>query len=326
MHNQAIPHSQGLFCLYPLPEDPGVPPPPRHFQELPPSQPQQCLVRVYIVRALDLSPRDRNGMVRPPPRPPPHASPSVTLTAPLPAASVTPTFVSLWDQRPWASVTSMCPTPWNRFLAGRATTGGLVALPLLAGTERCPGGLLGVPIPHIPNLPAPDDERSLLLRPHSSCWRVPAPPRPHPSRQQVPLPPDAPFPMQVCPYNTTSSWHQVPIPRDSGSPCQRDAIPHATKSPRYQDPIPHVTKSPFSIAAGLHAIQYPFLVTVGPITPSPHGTRIPFPCHQLPIPHHGRSHNTKFPCHQLPIPHNTRSHNTMSPWHHTPMPPAPHSP
>ncbi|XP_067168362.1 fer-1-like protein 5 [Apteryx mantelli] len=56
---------KGLFRIYPLPEDPGVPPPPRRFQELPPSRPQKCLVRVYVVRAFNLSPRDSNGLCDP---------------------------------------------------------------------------------------------------------------------------------------------------------------------------------------------------------------------------------------------------------------------
>ncbi|NWT06537.1 MYOF protein, partial [Mionectes macconnelli] len=56
---------KGLFCIYPLPEEPGVHPPPQHFQQLPPSKPQDCLVRVYIVRAFDLSPRDVTGLSDP---------------------------------------------------------------------------------------------------------------------------------------------------------------------------------------------------------------------------------------------------------------------
>ncbi|NWR37515.1 MYOF protein, partial [Tachuris rubrigastra] len=56
---------KGLFCIYPMSEEPGVPPPPQHFQQLPPSKPQDCLVRVYIVRAFDLSPRDVTGLSDP---------------------------------------------------------------------------------------------------------------------------------------------------------------------------------------------------------------------------------------------------------------------
>ncbi|NWT61556.1 MYOF protein, partial [Erythrocercus mccallii] len=56
---------KGLFCLYPEPEEPGAVPLPRCFQRLPPREPQECLVRVYVVRAFDLSPRDVTGLSDP---------------------------------------------------------------------------------------------------------------------------------------------------------------------------------------------------------------------------------------------------------------------
>ncbi|XP_071782869.2 myoferlin-like isoform X2 [Centroberyx gerrardi] len=56
---------KGSFKVYPLPDDPGVTPPPRQFRELPESGPQACLVRLYVVRALDLQPKDNNGRCDP---------------------------------------------------------------------------------------------------------------------------------------------------------------------------------------------------------------------------------------------------------------------
>ncbi|XP_056291609.1 myoferlin isoform X2 [Pseudoliparis swirei] len=56
---------KGSFKIYPLSDDPGVTAPPRQFRELPESGPQECLVRIYVVRCLDLQPKDTNGMCDP---------------------------------------------------------------------------------------------------------------------------------------------------------------------------------------------------------------------------------------------------------------------
>ncbi|CAG5118348.1 unnamed protein product, partial [Candidula unifasciata] len=56
---------KGSFRVYPLPPDPNEPMPPRIFETLPPSDPEECLVRIYIIQATDLQPSDPNGLADP---------------------------------------------------------------------------------------------------------------------------------------------------------------------------------------------------------------------------------------------------------------------
>lgn len=53
-----------MFKIYPLPDDPSTPPPPRQFRKLPPNGIEDCLVRVYVIEAHGLQPKDANGKVR----------------------------------------------------------------------------------------------------------------------------------------------------------------------------------------------------------------------------------------------------------------------
>ncbi|XP_016103318.1 dysferlin [Sinocyclocheilus grahami] len=56
---------KGSFKIYPLPDDPSMPVPPRQFCKLPPNGLEQCLVRVYIIQAYGLQPKDANGKCDP---------------------------------------------------------------------------------------------------------------------------------------------------------------------------------------------------------------------------------------------------------------------
>ncbi|KAG8453260.1 hypothetical protein GDO86_000043 [Hymenochirus boettgeri] len=56
---------KGSFKIYSLPDDPSVPMPSRQFRQLPAKGLQECLVRIYIVRAFGLQPKDSNGKCDP---------------------------------------------------------------------------------------------------------------------------------------------------------------------------------------------------------------------------------------------------------------------
>lgn len=56
---------KGSFRIYPLPSDPNSPLPPKILRKLPPSQPVECIIRVYVIRALDLQPQDTSGLADP---------------------------------------------------------------------------------------------------------------------------------------------------------------------------------------------------------------------------------------------------------------------
>ncbi|XP_043099944.1 dysferlin isoform X8 [Puntigrus tetrazona] len=56
---------KGSFKIYPLPDDPSMPAPPRQFRKLPPNGLEDCLVRVYIIQAYGLQPKDANGKCDP---------------------------------------------------------------------------------------------------------------------------------------------------------------------------------------------------------------------------------------------------------------------
>ncbi|XP_075072230.1 myoferlin isoform X2 [Mixophyes fleayi] len=56
---------KGSFRIYPLSDDSSIPSPPRQFRELPDSGSQECIVRIYIVRGIDMQPKDNNGLCDP---------------------------------------------------------------------------------------------------------------------------------------------------------------------------------------------------------------------------------------------------------------------
>ncbi|XP_072177496.1 myoferlin-like [Diadema setosum] len=56
---------KGLFRIYPLPGDTKAALPPKQFKYLPPSTPVECVIRIYVVKGIDLQPQDPSGLADP---------------------------------------------------------------------------------------------------------------------------------------------------------------------------------------------------------------------------------------------------------------------
>ncbi|KER29905.1 hypothetical protein T265_13290, partial [Opisthorchis viverrini] len=56
---------KGTFRIYPLPEDPNEPLPLRYFEKLAVSpEVEECVVRIYIIRAIEIQPSDASGLMK----------------------------------------------------------------------------------------------------------------------------------------------------------------------------------------------------------------------------------------------------------------------
>ncbi|XP_052773227.1 myoferlin-like isoform X7 [Mya arenaria] len=56
---------KGLFKVYPLPSDPSEELPVKMLANVPSTEPEECIVRVYIIRGIDLQPNDPTGLADP---------------------------------------------------------------------------------------------------------------------------------------------------------------------------------------------------------------------------------------------------------------------
>ncbi|XP_046851260.1 myoferlin-like isoform X2 [Xenia sp. Carnegie-2017] len=63
--DEVVGEFKGTFRVYPLPADPNEELPPKAIRNLPPSEPVDCLIRAYIIRAIDLPPQDNSGLADP---------------------------------------------------------------------------------------------------------------------------------------------------------------------------------------------------------------------------------------------------------------------